>query len=178
MSHVDAVFIELQALGAGEFKHFNGSLATHLRGTESLLRQWSAREALCLAGLYHAVYGTDGYAPSLVSIGVRSHVSTLIGKEAEEITYLYCACDRRAFYPRIGTVSQCLFADRFTGTEYEISAQQVSDLCELIVANELDIAKDNEEFRTKHSKTLSELFGRMDGLASAAALQAYKSVLC
>jgi Tautomerase enzyme len=50
MSSVDQLFAKLQSLGAGEFAHLNGSLATHLRGTEALLREWGAADVVCVAG--------------------------------------------------------------------------------------------------------------------------------
>jgi len=47
----------LVAIGADAFPHVSGSLARHLAATERLLRNWGSRDALCIAGLYHAVYG-------------------------------------------------------------------------------------------------------------------------
>jgi hypothetical protein len=178
MSQSDTLFVELQALGAGEFEHLNGSLAAHLRGTESLLREWGAREVVCIAGLYHAVYGTDGFNPSLVGIDMRQRIASLLGQEAEELAYLYGACNRRVYYPRIGTVSQLVFADRFTNTEYDISNEQLRDLCELILANELEIAQGSTEFRAKHGAILSKLFGRMEGLVSEIGFRTFRKVLC
>jgi hypothetical protein len=46
--------------------HLRGTLFDHLVATEDLLRSWSADEDLCQAGLCHAAYGTDGFAPFLV----------------------------------------------------------------------------------------------------------------
>ncbi|HEY8102571.1 MAG TPA: hypothetical protein VIF82_17665 [Burkholderiaceae bacterium] len=178
MSQSDTLFAELQALGAGEFEHLNGSLAAHLRGTESLLREWGAREAVCIAGLYHAVYGTDGFNPSLVGIDMRQRIVSLLGQEAEQLAYLYGACNRRVYYPRISTESQLAFADRFTNTEYDISNEQLRDLCELILANELEIAQGSAEFRAKHGALLSKLFKRMEGLVSEAGFKTFRKVLC
>ena len=178
MTQSEYLFSELQALGAGEFEHLNGSLAAHLRGTESLLREWGAHEAICIAGLYHAVYGTDGYNPALVGIAMRGRIASLLGNAAEELAYLYGACNRRVYYPRIGTGSQLLFTDRFTGTEYEISNEQLRDLCELILSNELEIAQGSAEFRDKHGANLRKLFERMEGLVSEAGFKTFRKVLC
>ena len=177
MSNTDALFAELQVMGAGEFKHLNGSLAAHLRGTEALLRAWGAREALCLAGLYHAAYGTDGYQPALVSVGMRPKIAALIGEDAEEIAYLYGACLRQVYYPRIGTNSQHMFADRFSDSQYEISVERVCDITELILANELEIASGSLEFRVSHGKKLSELFERMRAFVSPSGFEAYRQIL-
>jgi hypothetical protein len=178
MKTTDELFAQLQALGAGEFEHLNGSLSAHLRGTEALLRSWGASEPLCRAGLYHAIYGTDGYNPALMSMAGRSGIADLIGKEAEELAYLYGACDRKAFYPRIGTEAQLLFADRFKSSEYAIEAGQLAGMCELILANELEIASGSAEFRAQYRAALSGLFERMPSLVSRAGFQAYRNILC
>lgn len=177
----DALFAALQALGAGEFAHLNGSLATHLRGTEDLLMQWGARPALCAAGLYHAVYGTDGYEQAVVTLALRPRIAALIGEEAEALAYLYGAAHRKAFYPRIGaTAVQLQFSDRFTGDDnVPLTPGQLKDLCELIVANELQIAQHSDSFRQQYGEALRELFDRMAaaGLITGAATQAYRAIL-
>jgi hypothetical protein len=171
------LFTQLQALGAGEFQHLNGSLAAHLRGTEALLAQWGARPALRQAGLYHAVYGTDGYQPALLDLTHRQQIQALLGEEAEALAYLYGAADRGRFYPRIGTPAQCLFSDRFKQADHEISPGQLADLCELVMANELEIASGSEAFRAQYGAALSELFRRMQGLVSEAASRSWRAVL-
>lgn len=178
INHSDTLFDSLQALGAGEFEHLNGSLAAHLRGTESLLRSWGARNTLCKTGLFHAVYGTDGYNPALAGLEMRTRISTLIGAEAEQLAYLYGACNRAIFYPRIGTGSQLLLADRFREDEYDITLSQLQDLCELILANELEIAISSAAFKARYRAKLSALFERMQGLVSEAGFQTFRSVLC
>lgn len=176
MDASETLFIKLQALGAGEFVHLNGSLASHLRGTESLLRSWGASEVVCVAGLYHAVYGTDGYNPSLVGLNSRSQISALIGTEAEALAYLYGACNRAVFYPRIGGESQLVFADRFQSSEYPISIEQLKNLCELVLANELEIASNSAEFRATYGPQLLLLFERMRGLVSETGFTTFRRV--
>jgi hypothetical protein len=162
----------LGALGAAARPHANGSLAQHLRGTEALLRQWGNREALCIAGLYHAVYGTDGYDDALASLAMRATIAGVIGADAEGIAYRYGACARDVFHPRIGTVAPLRFADRFGGCEYPISEAELRDFCELTLANEADLALGSARYRVKHRATLADLFERMRGSASEAALAA------
>ena len=168
---------QLQALGAGDFVHVNGSLVLHLRGTEALLRRWGNRDALCLAGLYHAVYGTDRIAGFLANLGMREAIADVIGAEAEGLAYLYGACAGETFHPKIGTPDQLTFADRFTDSEYPITELQLRDVCEMTVANELDLALGNARFSSKHREELLRLFERMRGLASEAALDAARETL-
>jgi hypothetical protein len=167
----------LAAFGAEAFAHVNGSLALHLRTTSTLLRSWGNREAVCLAGLYHAVYGTDGITGSLVALAARHTVADVIGAEAEALAYLYGACARDVFHPRIGTPDQLRYADRYTGSDALITMRQLRDLCEITVANELELARANERFRIRYRDELARFFEQMHGLASEAALLAARKTL-
>jgi hypothetical protein len=166
----------LLALGADEFPHVAGSLAPHLLRTASLLQQWGNRPALCLAGLYHAVYGTDGIRGSLVALEHRGVIAGIIGSEAESVAYLYGACDRDAFHPRIGTGAPLQFVDRFTLSEYPIQDTALRDFCELTLANELDLVQSSDAFSIKHRGELARLAGQMREFVSANAHDACLSI--
>ncbi len=167
----------LRAVGAAPCAHVNGTLEPHLRETERLLRRWGNRDAVCVAGLYHAVYGTGGIAGHLVGLDAREAIAAVIGVEAERLAYLYGACDRERFHPRIGTRLQNRFVDRFTDSEYAITDPMLRDFCEITVANELELALGNADFRRRHARALAELFGRMHGLISAGARGAASDLL-
>ena len=170
-------FDRLLALGGDAFPHVSGSLAAHLRRTEALLRSWGSRDALCLAGLYHAVYGTDGIRGSLVGISDRHTIAEIIGAEAEALAYLYGACARREYHPRIGTPDELRFVDRFTRAEYRISSDRLRDFCELTVANELELAISSDRFRFEYGPELIAFFDRMRNLVSDAGVDAYRRTL-
>ncbi len=55
----------LMALGADTIDHPGGTRFAHLRRVAVLLGQWGASPVVQIAGLCHAFYGTDGFAPSL-----------------------------------------------------------------------------------------------------------------
>jgi hypothetical protein len=169
--------IQLQRLGAARFAHVNGTLEQHLYATMRLLRRWGNRGPVCVAGLYHAVYGTGGIAGRLAGLDARTAIAEVIGKEAEALAYLYGACDRERFHPRIGTASQSTFVDRFTNGEYEISEAELRAFCEMTVANELELAEASASFRDRHRAELRRLFARMGGLISDAARDAAAAAL-
>lgn len=168
---------DLIALGADAFPHVSGSLARHLCATERLLRDWGSRDALCLAGLYHAVYGTDGIRGSLAGLDRRGAIAAIIGAEAEALAYLYGACARAVFHPRIGTRDQLRFADRFTASEYAIGEPALRDFCEITVANEVELALASDAFRSKYAAELAAFFSRMNGLVSAECERTWRTVL-
>lgn len=134
-------FTQLAALGAGNFDHLNGPLIRHLEGTRSLLKQWGATTVLQGAGLYHAVYGTEGFDQPLVSTDRRAAIAAIIGSAAENLVYQYCACDRDYVWPQFGGQGPVGFRNRFTGECLTPPTALLSDFCELTAANELDIAR-------------------------------------
>ncbi|OUS29768.1 hypothetical protein A9Q99_08030 [Gammaproteobacteria bacterium 45_16_T64] len=172
-----SIFQQLQALGVGEFVHLHGSLEMHLRGTYDLLTEWGANTALCEAGLYHAAYSTAGFEGALASHEQRDRVIDIIGEQAEQIVYMYCACDRDVVFSRIGKQQPVFFKDRFTQEEYELSVEQWKQFCELTVANELEISRNSEQFVEQYGGELKELFGRMDRYLSVAAKLATEKTL-
>lgn len=168
------IFQKLQALGAGEFAHVDGSLIDHLRGTHDLLRSWGANDVLCRAGLYHAAYGTAGYSKTLVSLEQREQIKALIGADAEGLVFVYCACDRRFFWPQVGVKSPSIFRDRFTGEEFSVDDSWLKNFCELTVANELEIARRDSEFIIKNmGPVFRGIFTRMQPYLSKMAYESF-----
>ncbi|WP_434361209.1 hypothetical protein NF212_22680 [Parasalinivibrio latis] len=165
-------FRVLQALGAGEFAHLNGSLIAHLQGTYQLLRTWAASETLCDAGLFHAAYGTAGFDGSLISLDTRSEIANTIGGDAEALVYLYCCCDRDYTFPKI-TPDSFPFRDRFTGKEFELEPETARQFCELTVANELELVISSDEFKAKYGDELRVLFADMNPYLSEPAREAW-----
>jgi hypothetical protein len=137
----DEALRRLAALGANALTHVNGDLYAHLKGTCELLKRWGAPRHVCLAGLYHAVYGTAGFADQLLPLDRRRDVAAVIGDDAEELVYLFSACDRRDFYPRLVRRENPLWLrDRFSGATSVPPAHLLAGLCELTLANEAEIA--------------------------------------
>jgi hypothetical protein len=126
--------------GADDIEHLNTSLFEHLLGVERLLTQWGQREELTLAGLCHATYGTDGFAPKLLDIGDREKLRAIVGGSTEAIVYFYASCDRAVVYPQLGTSESVSFRDRFDGTTSVPGAGALGDFVDLTIANEVEIA--------------------------------------
>jgi hypothetical protein len=167
----------LRSLGAGESAHVVATLLDHLRATEALLRSWGNPEPVCIAGLCHAAYGTDGFRQALLDPARRAALADRIGAQAERIAYLYGACDRQRFYPRLGGPDELAMPDRFTGAEAPISQEELAAICEIAVANECELAQSGPAYRRKHAAALLDLFARMEGRASGAALAHARALL-
>ncbi|HEV2777927.1 MAG TPA: hypothetical protein VGX25_00865 [Actinophytocola sp.] len=160
----------LVARGAEEMPHPGGTLLAHLCRTRDMLASWGARPALCLAGLAHAAYGTDGFPQGLVEVAARPTLVEVIGPEAEEIVYRYGSCDRGFSYPRLHNGGP--MRDRFTGAEISPDGRQVRDFVELTVASELDVLTHNDDLRAEHGAGLRGLFTAWRPYASGPAIAA------
>jgi hypothetical protein len=150
-------------------------LKKHLIGTFDILNSWHAKPFISDAGLYHAAYGTEGFDEQMVSVEQRRAIGEIIGTKAEELVYLYCACDRTFFNENCLTTY--LYKDRFTNKNFKLDKQTISDFCELTVANELEIANNSKEFIEQYGAELKILFNQMAPYTSKCAKSAIHDIL-
>jgi hypothetical protein len=144
MSHGDAGRRErvaqfLHERGADQIDHINGTLFDHLERTELLLRRWGCSEVVSVAGLSHAVYGTDGFATALVALEDRDVFTEVAGSDVEVLVYLYASCDRGFVYPRLCDSVRLDFRDRFSGRTFLPAKPDLRDFVDLTLANEFDV---------------------------------------
>lgn len=172
----DRALALLRRLGADRVAHPGGSLLPHLTRVRDRLAAWDASPALRLAGLCHAVYGTDGFGRALLPPERRAELVAAIGPEAEARVYLYASCDRAASYPAL-TTDGAPFRDRFTGRTSTPDHGMRRDFAELTAANELDLARTDPAFRGEHGPALLALLTRFRPLLSRAAWKDCRTVL-
>jgi len=79
---------------ANQVKHSGRTLLAHLRGTHDLLREWRNKAAVCEAGLFHSIYGTNKFKHVSWPRENREMIKRLIGEEAENLVFTFCSCDR------------------------------------------------------------------------------------
>ena len=72
-------------------KHSNKTFFEHLLNTTFILEKLNQRKALCVAGLYHSVYGTEFFNFDNSVYFTRDKVKSLIGEEAENIVFEFCS---------------------------------------------------------------------------------------
>jgi hypothetical protein len=167
---------KLQDLGAQDVGHVNGSLLSHLQGTCGLLRRWGNRQAVCHAGLCHAVYGTEGFRHALRGDSERKEIAAVIGEEAESLVYLFGACDRDYFYKQLLREQELRYRNRLTRETVSLTPDAVRDLCELTLANELEIARRAANPAKTYGKPMRDVLERMTAFASAGAAAEYERV--
>ena len=92
LDYISSVIPEALAhTGSTAFDH-------HLQGVQQILRHWNASSKLCDAGLFHSIYGTEGYQGFKLSLAHRPAIQQLIGKEAERLVWIFCTLDRYSLY--------------------------------------------------------------------------------
>lgn len=156
----------LESNSAGRVGHLGGSLLAHLKGTHDLLRQWSSPEFLCLAGLCHAAYGTDGFPTPLLEVDRRAELVGVIGPRAEALVYFYACCDRAHVYPQVGRVWPIRYRDRFSGEVFVPENSLFFPFLELTFANELEIVRWKPSLVGGTRRLFGDLFERCRGMVS------------
>ena len=165
----------LKAMGTQDVEHSDDGLLAHLEATSDLLHRWGNSTDICVAGLCHAVYGTDGFSVPLLDIAERDKLKAVIGAAAEELVYFYASCDRKFFYPLIGN-RPLRFCDRFTNAEFEPPEAMVCACLELMFANDVEISYRQEAFLEYTKTHFSQFFLRSRDFVSKSAFSEYCEV--
>jgi hypothetical protein len=159
--------------GADRLQHPGGTLYAHVSRVAGLLAEWGASQEVQTSGLCHGCYGTDGYAPALLSLAERPVLCELIGARAEALVYLYASCDRAAVYPHLERDGPVPFRDRFTGTIRTPPERDIRAFLELTAANELDVIQQSPAMAAEHGPALLWLLAAARQRLSPAAWRAW-----
>lgn len=124
--------------GADDVHHSNESLLSHLVSTFRILHKWGLPENVCLAGLFHSVYGTAAFRSATVSATSRKAIAGMIGAEAEELAYLYCRVERSSLYAALDCQPPYLLQDYKTQHAVSIDDTMLSKLMVLDLANSIE----------------------------------------
>lgn len=85
----------LIGLDANKTPHSGRTLYEHLKGVHDLLRDWDNEDHVCLAGLFHSIYGTNTFKHQ--SMSDRGELVKLIGVKAELLVHYFSTKDRPFF---------------------------------------------------------------------------------
>ena len=167
-------------LNTDSSSHSQGTLIDHLQNTYELLKQWNNPNYVCLAGLFHSIYGTQIYKKQTLGLQQRNLIKEAIGIEAEYLVYLFCIMHRGYFYNHLHSNEVRSSQD---GTHILISEKTKRNLCEILVANELEQQKrkmqklelDNNLSKLSLKMTkISTIMSRVESFISADAKEYFK----
>jgi hypothetical protein len=122
---MENILAALSRFGISYTAHSETTLTSHLKGTYEILKRWDCENYICIAGLCHSIYGTESFSKAPATLDNREFMKTLIGQEAEELTYLFGAHQKESLWKNL---------DR----PVIISSKSLSDLITLTLANWLE----------------------------------------
>ncbi|MET8832472.1 DUF6817 domain-containing protein [Micromonospora sp. NPDC004540] len=169
------VRVWLRRHGAEQIAHPGGNLYAHLCRVSERLAVLGCSGEVQAAGLTHAVYGTDGFDLALLDRDNRAVLRDLVGADAEELVYLYGACDRRRSWRELAQTGQVF--DRFVRQVRTPDAAQLRSLMDLSIVNELDVIEQDPAVANRHRTYFRELFASWAPLASEQVIRDAQRVL-
>ena len=87
----------LVGIGVDDIEHTDKSYLAHLIAVCRGLDRWGCEEHVCLAGLFHSIYGTELFQGFTLPFEKRDEVRKLIGERAEYLAWTNCVLDRTVF---------------------------------------------------------------------------------
>jgi hypothetical protein len=134
----DAKIAFLEEHSAHTSAHSSSSLLRHLLGTYEILHGWGMRPALCNAGLFHSIYGTETYRHTSIPPSLRARLRDLIGDEAEALVHIFCRMMRGSLFENLARPSGFSIRCRLSGEAVPLDVPQLVDLYHLSAANWLE----------------------------------------
>ena len=158
----------LVSLGTDKVPHTNEVFLAHLIGVYRDLESWGCDDALCQAGMFHSIYGTERFQKFSLSLGRRSEVRDLIGPRSERLAYVNCVMDRASFdRAALGDGDSYRIVHRVTHEEILLPRDEFDDLCRIHLCDWLEQVPRSKEwdYRRAAYRRLAE---RLDGAAQEA----------
>jgi hypothetical protein len=138
----------LQSLGFDNVSHSKRTLFHHLVATGMLLQDWGCCENTCLAGLVHAIYGTESFRYRTGLLDHREAVQNVIGAPAERIAWLFGICTGKSLWNQFSSLdtsanqhSQHALTHRTTAEDLPCDGSELLALANITFANAIDQAQ-------------------------------------
>ncbi|MGH9347919.1 MAG: DUF6817 domain-containing protein [Vicinamibacterales bacterium] len=159
----------LDELDTAHHEHSDATLRQHLLETYALLKDWGNPDEVCVAGLFHSIYGTQWYPVESAPMTERERIAGVIGKPAEELAFLFCATDRADLWQSPGDEDVTL-RSRIDEGRFVVSRARRRDLLEIEIANTVEQL---DRVRDPDSSVLDALAQRIQAFAGEISRGAY-----
>jgi len=162
----------LANLGTERVAHTEGTFLDHLIGVYRDMEKWGEGEALCRAGMFHSIYGTEKFQRFSLPVSRREEIRRLIGERAERLAYLNCAMDRATLDREVerGT-PPFVILDRLTQKDIQLTNEDFDDLCRVHLCDWLEQVPRCRQWNYRRT-AYRQMAARLGG----AAQQAYDAV--
>jgi hypothetical protein len=128
----------LDDLNIEQFSHLHGSARDHLIRVHNFLAQWGNPSAVCVAGLFHNIYGTEMFKPKAADLSRRPEIAKVIGGEAEELAFLFCVSRRIGFFDDQADPARPLLWDEVNKQKIVTTPERIAALIEIEIANGME----------------------------------------
>ncbi|MFI7601849.1 DUF6817 domain-containing protein [Actinoplanes sp. NPDC049681] len=169
--NADDVKAWLREHGAETIDHPGGTLYTHLGRVHDRLGALGHGPDVRLAGLTHAVYGTDGFDRTLLDPAARTSLRQLVGERAEALVHQYGGCDRSRTWRTLPGTRQVW--NRWTGRPGDV----LPGFADLSIVNELGVVEQDPTIRQRYGAYFRDVFASWQDLASEPVLAEARRVL-
>lgn len=160
----------LQSLGTMDVPHTGEGFFAHLVAVYRDLKSWNCDDEVCLAGLFHSIYGTEKFRLFGLSVDRRDEVIALIGEHAERVAYINCVMDRATFDALVLGVSnrsvdpngsELRVLNRDTGEWIEMTPRELHDLKTMHLCDWLEQVPRSQEwdYRRETYQAISKQLG-------------------
>ena len=130
----DNIQTALQELGTTKTRHQNGNLMEHLLRVYDLLKLQNYDTAVCQAGAFHSIFGTNVFQYKTIMKSERSRVVAYIGEEATELVELFGQMHRPQTL-ETALLKKNTIVQLAGGEERILTQKQLNSLCAIEAAN-------------------------------------------
>ena len=172
----------LLALGTNDVPHSGKGFLAHLIGVYQDLKAWGCDEAVCRAGMFHSIYGTEAFQGFALPVEKRSEVVELIGDRAERLAYWNSAMNRASFDESLARPEDpSTIIDRFTNTQVEMTQPEFDDLCRVHLSDWLEQVPRRTRYPDRYPRSQTwdyrpAAFQRMAERLGGVAFDSYRKV--
>ena len=158
----DPVIVKLlpRVSRAAALRHSGRSFLEHLLCTWRILADWQMPVSVCRAGFLHSAYSTSSYTEALFGFDQRDTVRRLIGHDAEELVFRFCAMDRGGYWDELArhrAPARLTYRDRTCGGARVRIAR--AKLARLLMIESANIAEQSRAADGSPTVWMSRLFG-------------------
>ena len=158
----------LRREGTAEVPHSEVGFMAHLVGVHDVLVSWGCSETVCFAGLFHSIYGSEGFGAGAVELRRRPEIRALVGTAAERLAFVNSAMTYDSFDTSLREGPPYRVVDRFNDAPIELTEPEFADLSRIQLADWLEQVErfpESWDYRRQAYRAMAE---RLGGQALAA----------
>lgn len=164
----DQLYDFLVSLGTAEVAHTGHDFLTHLKAVQGVLEDAGADPEISRAGLFHSIYGTEGFQDFSLPLEERAQVRALLGDRAEFTAYCNCVMDRSTLDAAVASAvagggDNFEIRDREGNPPIALTRAQLTDLSELHLFDWLEQVDRSDRgwgYRREAYRQMAELVGK------------------